>query len=212
MSRSQCAYCSAPATSVDHVPPKGIFGGERYNLRTVPACATHNNAQSRLDERFRDFLALTVGVATPETVELWDRTMRSLRRPQAAARKAELRSKMRRIAPQLWAIPIEYDAVRAVTERTARGLYFHHYGERLSPVADIQSGLIRDFPDLAEFVSDMARESVADGQFQYAYSRMDLYPSISCWVFVFHRRVITMAITDRALSDMLTERAEGTSS
>jgi hypothetical protein len=168
----------------------------------------HNNSQSKLDERFRNFLGLTVGVETPEKQELWGRTMRALKRPQARAQLEELRAKTQRLGPGIWSIPAEADVLREMTERVARGLYWLHYGTRLPLEVGVQAAWLREFPDLERFVSDMARESVANGQFQYAYSRMDAHRSVSCWVFVFHGKIVTMAITDRDLTDQLVEDAE----
>ena len=54
-----CYMCSAPKTSVEHVPPKGLFPKSKdlpagMNLRkqliTVPACDLHNTEKSHDDE------------------------------------------------------------------------------------------------------------------------------------------------------------------
>ncbi len=53
----RCYQCGAPATSVEHVPPKVFFPeikhvGEdvRKNLLTIPACKAHNEDYSQDDE------------------------------------------------------------------------------------------------------------------------------------------------------------------
>ena len=44
---SICVICGIrPATTVEHVPPKGFFKGYSGELRTVPACTTCNNSSS----------------------------------------------------------------------------------------------------------------------------------------------------------------------
>jgi hypothetical protein len=63
--RTRCAYCGAPATSVDHVPPKNLFPTDRTDMITVPACDEHNGKRSDLDERFRNYIATHIDDDTP---------------------------------------------------------------------------------------------------------------------------------------------------
>src|SRR2546426_1001654 len=77
-----CAYCgTAPATTRDHIPPKGTFPPPRPNdLITVPSCASCNQGASDRDERFRAYLSLHVGLDTPSTSRLWEPALRGIRR------------------------------------------------------------------------------------------------------------------------------------
>jgi len=50
-----CYYCGAPATSKEHVPPRGFFP-KGSDLITVPSCEIHNNDKSHIDETMRVFL------------------------------------------------------------------------------------------------------------------------------------------------------------
>lgn len=62
-----CYYCSAPATTREHVPPKCLFpkkGSEeepdfRSNLATVPSCDDHNHAKTHDDEYLRNILVMS---------------------------------------------------------------------------------------------------------------------------------------------------------
>ena len=64
---ANCYYCGAPATSVEHVPPRCIFPemkdssnvDYRKNLITVPSCDEHNSLKSKDDEYFFLVLMLT---------------------------------------------------------------------------------------------------------------------------------------------------------
>ena len=86
---------------------------------------------------------------------------------------------------------------RPVIERITRGLYWHKYrGERLPLEVEVKIEKLRIGDWLPEFVSDMNRFSVAGDQFLCAYNRMDDHPTISAWVYIFHRRVVAMALTD----------------
>ena len=57
----------------------------------------------------------------------------------------------------------------------------------------------------------MNRFGVGGDQFLCAYNRMDDHPTISLWVYVFHRRLVAMATTDETLSTWLIAefKAEG---
>lgn len=67
-----CIYCGKPATSDDHVPPKGLIRPvRRVNLWTVDACDACNRGASRDEEYFR---LMVVGALchTAEADELFD--------------------------------------------------------------------------------------------------------------------------------------------
>lgn len=84
-------------------------------------------------------------------------------------------------------------------EWITRGLYWHKYGgERLSLDLEMQIGQPRIGNWLPKFVSDMNRFRTGGGQFLCAYNRMDDHPTVSVWVYVFHRRLVALATTDLA--------------
>jgi hypothetical protein len=192
--RAHCAYCPAPSVSVDHVPPQSIFFVDRTNLITVPSCHEHNSSRSELDESFRNYVAMRVRNYTPATQALWDKMVRGVRRNR----------KLHHWRPDLSAfeVKIESDAFKPMIEWITRGLYWRVYrGDRLSlnVKSKIDELSIGDW--LPEFVSDMARFRAGGDQFFFACQRMDEHPTVSVWVYVFHRRLVAMAMTDTTLSD-----------
>ncbi len=196
--RLHCAYCGAPKVSEDHVPPKNLFPVDRTNLITVPACHEHNGKRSDLDEKFRNYVATRVGNETPTTHELLDKTIRGVTRNK----------KLHRWNPDLsqFEVKIESDAFKPMIEWITRGLYWHVYGgERLPLDIDMQIGQLRIGEWLPEFVSDMRRFRAGGDQFFCACQRMDDHPTVSVWVYVFHRRLIAMAMTAAALSEKLVD-------
>ncbi|SRR6266436_5899496 len=76
-----CAFCGkSPAKTKDHVPPKGIFPKPRPKLITVPACLRCNASSSKIEEAFRVYLSLRIGVNDETTSNLWNNeVMRTLR-------------------------------------------------------------------------------------------------------------------------------------
>jgi hypothetical protein len=52
--KGKCYWCGNPKASDEHVPPQNLFPkGFRIELITVPACKTHNEDFSKIDERIR---------------------------------------------------------------------------------------------------------------------------------------------------------------
>ena len=94
-------------------------------------------------------------------------------------------------------------------EWVTRGLYWHKYkGERLPLGIEMKIGQLRIGEWWPTFVSDMNCFRIGGDQFLCAYNRMDDYPTVSVWVYVFHRRLVAMATTDVALQDKLTAEAQ----
>ena len=202
--RLHCAYCGAPATSSDHVPPRSLFALDRTNLITVPSCDAHNGKRSGLDERFREFVSLYVSDETATTAALWETMARGIRRNKK--RQDEIRSG-RTFLSELnrFAIPVDATVVQPVLEQITRGLYWHCYKERLPQEVTIDARLMKvgDWM-LSDEIGSMARTSVADGQFLFLHQQVTPHPTISAWLYVFHRRMVGMAVTDPVLADQLT--------
>jgi hypothetical protein len=190
--RTRCAYCGAPATSVDHVPPKNLFPTNRRDLITVPACEEHNGKRSDLDEQFRNYIATHIGDDTPTAQELLQKTVRGLNRNKKLHQwRTEL---------DAYTVEIKSDCFKPMIDWITRGLYWHIYPEYRLPL-DITTriGQLRIGEWLPEFVSDMHKFATGGDQFFCACKRMDDYPTISVWIYIVHRRVVAMAMTDLAL-------------
>jgi hypothetical protein len=206
---THCAYCSAPSISIDHVPPRSIFTGERTNLITVPACHDHNGGRSDLDERFRNYVSMRVGTTSPATQALWSKVLRGI------GRNRKLKEKIR--GNMLWradlnrfVIKVDTNAFKPAIEWITRGLYWHEYqGGRLPFHIEMKIAEMRIGDWLPGFVSDMGRRRVGGDQFFYACKRMDEHPTASIWVYVFHRRLVAMVMTDVSLMDDLIAEETG---
>src|SRR4051812_18866897 len=78
--------CPAEATSVEHVPPRGLFPKEKdlpvgVNLRkqllTVPSCDLHNSEKSKEDTYLRNILVMNVPNNTTAQNHFFKAVMRS---------------------------------------------------------------------------------------------------------------------------------------
>jgi len=201
--RARCAYCGEAKTTDDHVPPRNIFTADRTNLITVPACDLHNGKRSGLDERFRDYVSLRVGNDTTTTQVLWERMARGVRKNRKR-REAFIRNSFWHPEFDAYEVKIESDAFKPMIEWITRGLYWHVYkGQRLPLDIQMEVHEMRIGEWLPGFISDMARAIIGKDQFLYACKRMDEHPSVSVWLYIFHRRLVAMAMTDRALADKI---------
>jgi hypothetical protein len=87
----ECAYCPAPATTEDHIPPQGIFAKGTPNKPWVPACRSCNGDAS-LDDEYMQRLSMLWGAdACKDAIEVGEKFMRSLKRPEAQGLQAEVR-------------------------------------------------------------------------------------------------------------------------
>lgn len=200
-------FCGkSPAETKDHIPPKGIFPRPRPELITVPACLRCNRGTSRIEEAFRVYLSLRVGVNSDVTSNLWKNdAMRTLshnprfrNRIIKATRPISVRSPAGIILAEkiggLWP-PEEHDPV---IEKIIRGLYFHHYREILGERVNIKIQWLRTSENLENWTRciDSSLEqlwtalpgagNVGAGHFRYCYARAIESPLHSTWLFDFY--------------------------
>ena len=204
---SVCVFCGkSPAKTRDHIPPKGIFPRPRPQLITVPACARCNRGTSRIEEAFRVYLSLRVGINNDATAKLWnDEAMRTLRHnPRLrniilrSTRTISVRSPAGIILGErqggLWP-PEVHDPI---VEKTIRGLYFYHYGEILGDRVHIKVQWLRTTEDLENWsrridpsVEQLWTElpgvgNVGTRYFRYRYATAIENPLHSAWLFDFY--------------------------
>lgn len=179
-----CYWCGAPASSGDHVPPQNLFPkGHRVNLVKVPACKTHNEAFSKLDERGRLFVQ--AGNENEFSQQVFkDKTLRGLKReghqglltgllknafPATLDGRETIEFKVSKVDAELY------------FEKIVRGLYFHHYKEVFDgEIRTVCSNLPHPELDLKEiisvfesFKSDMTEAQCDNPEvFRYWYGRL----------------------------------------
>jgi hypothetical protein len=200
MPRDQiCAICGKrPATTRDHVPPRGIFAEPRpRDLITVPACLFCNHGYSKEDEAFRVYLSLHVGSDTQTTRNLWkDQALGTLKHNRRlrrtileSVRTTDLTTKSGLIYGQGFTVPWDSNVHDKVIERIIRGLHFHHFGEILPSDVQVKVHWLKELPpEFVDAAQPLATNSIADGDFAYRYQRSASDPKQSIWLFQFYRR------------------------
>ena len=150
-----CVICgTAPATTDEHVPPRGFFKGLSGQFRTVPACSACNNGSSKDDEELRFFISAQIGKQTEGAKLLWEKGAH-----KSALRSTQLRSKfmstLREVPVVLpsgeisnrLAFLIPVALYQRVFERVTRGLFFWHTGTILSSDTSVKVYLLTGTPD-----------------------------------------------------------------
>ncbi len=202
-----CAFCGKlPAKTRDHIPPKGIFPRPRPQLITVPACARCNRRTSKIEEAFRVYLSLRVGINNDATAKLWkDEAMRTLRhnprlrnRILRSTRTISVRSPAGIILGERQGGPWPPEVHDPIVEKTIRGLYFYHYREILGDRVHIKVQWLRTTEDLENWsrrvppsVEQLWTElpgagNVGTGYFRYRYATAIENPLHSAWLFDFY--------------------------
>lgn len=188
-----CCLCgAAPASTRDHVPPRGFFKGSTAGLQliTVPACQACNNGASADDEEMRIYLAMEAGKPTAEAAAMWDQgALKSLKRKQA------LQGQIGRTAAEVkdpatgeerLAFMIPADVVHRVMSRIARGLHFHHLGQPLPASVSAKVDKAENGTDLqAGDLALLNHGAVGGAAFRYAWG-VDQDGVSGLWVLQFH--------------------------
>jgi hypothetical protein len=202
-----CVFCGkSPAKTRDHIPPKGIFARPRPAMITVPACLRCNRSISKIEEAFRVYLSLRVGINNDSTSKLWnDEVMRTLKHnPRLRNRIIRsmgplgVRSPAGIILTEGIGGPWPSAAHDPIIEKTIRGLYFHHYSEILADRVRIKVQWLRTLEDIENWsrridpsVEPLWTElpgagNVGAGFFRYRYARAIESPLHSVWLFDFY--------------------------
>ena len=200
-----CVLCGArPATTRDHVPPRGFFKGLQADFITVPACAECNQGASSDDEDMRFFVSMQVGKQPPGAASLWnDGALKSVKR------KTSLREQVTETAREVrvtdWqgltttkvAVLVPARIYDSVFGRITRGLYFFHTGKILNPATPIEVAPLTSPPDETE-ISALQTGQIADGAFSYWFGIAAEEPTSSLWVYRFYGLHWVHASTGRA--------------
>ncbi len=141
-----CYMCAAEATSVEHVPPRGLFPKQKdlpsgVNLRkqliTVPSCDLHNSEKSKEDTYLRNILVMNVPNNTTAQNHFLKAVTRSYQQRPALLNSiantqvpVEVEDSTTGQRQQTLAVRVDESRLNNVLGMMARALYFHHFGTR----------------------------------------------------------------------------------
>lgn len=191
-----CVICGVnPATTVEHVPPRGFFKGLSGQFRTVPACGSCNNGSSKDDEELRLYISLQIGKQTEGAKVLWEKGAH-----KSVLRSSQLRSAFmstlrevpvtlpnNEVAKQLeFLVPVEL--YQRVFERVTRGLFFWHTGTILFKDISVKVQLLVGAPDLdSTDIRALEAHTVAEGAFEYRFGVDPEDNRNTIWFFRVHQ-------------------------
>jgi hypothetical protein len=221
-----CVYCgNTRRLTKDHVPPKALWASPRpSDLVLVPACGECNGAASKDDEYFKMMLVMKAGSGEhPEIKALGPSVMRALSRPekvglrkhlQKSIQLEDLRSKAGLYLGRVPVMDVNLQRLDRVIARVTRGLYWHHFGERLRTDCAVavfsESGLSALGVDEWAQVHGITGSLLASEEHRigrdgvrYWYSMTEV-PQAGAWLFEFFKDVRFLALTmpKSALADV----------
>jgi hypothetical protein len=144
-----CCYCGAPATTVDHCPPRALFENRRWPIgHDFPCCLSCNQAGRRSEQIAVALLRTSLRKATED--QIWQRTIQSLKvnRPEIIAEwrefsrndqrrlfrekfGTEMGDALRRMQYGIIALgPHTVAAVEDLLLRLGQALFYKHMGRR----------------------------------------------------------------------------------
>jgi hypothetical protein len=193
-----CAICGKnPATTRDHIPPKGIFPKPRpSDLITIPACGPCNKSTSDFDEVFKVFMGIAAGhgpegerMFKEQTVDTLQHNQRLKKEIAGTFRNVFVKTPGGIILGKKPAVLLNSKAHDQIIEKTIRGLHFHHTGNILGDQADIS---INWHYSLTEKMYKMSMSwmtgVVGNGQFIYKFFTHPEEPLASVWILQFFNR------------------------
>jgi len=193
---SVCVICGIrPATTAEHVPPKGFFKGTVGQFRTVPACSICNNGSSADDESLRNYISAQIGKQTTGSKYLWE-----IGAHKSLLRSTKIRSALLSTLQEVGVVNedgstttrlaflVPVSLYQRVFERVTRGLHFLHTGKILPIDIPVQINLLTDAPDLSspEF-KIFEKHSIAADAFEYRFVLDPEDHSNGVWLFTIHR-------------------------
>ena len=202
MSNDICAFCGKQAVTDDHVPPKCLFPKPRpTNLITVRACKACNEGAKLDDEYFRD--AILTGIDEQRFPEAMALSVRKIEEMGAdpkkrgygwatykSVRTVEVYTAAGIYLGDAGARELDLDRMLRTIEKCVRGLYFHHFQERIPEDCEVTIEHHQNVEpdDIREIPTNLAWQPLQDignGAFVYTYTRAQDSP-LSLWLLKFY--------------------------
>lgn len=205
--------CGEPATTRDHVPPRGIFS-KPYpkNLLTVPACQRCNEGSKLDDEYFRTMVAAASRDSAQSKLLLAQKIIPGVREKPALAIQILKASVWKHVTTKdgkterIPELTIEVSRIQRVIEKIIKGLYWKHIGEKFPSDCSIDSYTFLYLPDLPEPIGEnllsLPINNIGDGSyFSYRY-HVDQTTSEGVWLLLFFGRCLFVVQTFKGDVDL----------
>lgn len=207
---SICVICGIrPATTSEHIPPRGFFKGIIGQFRTVPACDICNKGSSADDETLRNYISLQIGKQTIGAEKLWEEgTYKSLKRSKKirteflnSSHEVKVRNEDGIVNNRLLFFVPE-NLYQRIFEKITRGLFFWHTEQILPANIPVKISLLIQAPNLDE-LKDFEIETIAEDAFVYRFAFGSEGHHNSLWLFCIHNSHWVQASTGILVFDCL---------
>jgi hypothetical protein len=213
INEERCTFCSARASTKDHIPPKSLFKtSPPDNLITIPACLSCNHDASQDDEWFRNYLISDDRIKNhPESKELNKALERSLQRPQSIGLRETMNRSLKRFPlitqsglyyGEGMALASDFTRESKVLTRIMKGLYYHEL-QKHHPIDNgnfVYSSNKIYSPDplvrkerhekIMELIKDIKNEPlriIGNDVFSYKWGMAKDNPKATFWVLIFFK-------------------------
>lgn len=200
-----CYLCGQKATTRDHIPPASIFPKPRpSNLTTVPSCRPCNEDAQLDDEYFR--LVVTTGSPDSNVAQTLvnSKIIRQFKRRRAllvefmrgAIDRIEVRSPGGIILGHEPGFRFDRSRVQKIIDKTVRGLFYHHYDQRLPDDYVVRDYILNPVVDEAIFQElELAYNETEDKVFIHLFGHAVEDPNCTMWVLVFYGSTVFVVDT-----------------
>jgi hypothetical protein len=194
-----CVYCGGEAGTDEHVPPTSLFEGSPVDRITVRACEGCNGGKNEAEEKFRQIVSISAGVASDVERQLWRRTLRGLQKNRRHMREIAQRSTPIAGSEAMF-VRFPAEEMTDVPSRIVRSLYFHE--RRATLPKDAQITVDHIWPTTLEIflatVPGMKEGRIGGDQFVYRFAINDDEPLESFWQLAFQRSLFLECMTGPA--------------
>ena len=199
--KGTCIYCSKPAETADHVPPRNLFPKDRRNgLQSVPACKECNEGFSKDDEYFRLFITGHSEHSKSARLILGGEVQRSVKYKPAMAREfiqnlhiEDVRTKSGVYTGKKMSVTTLTPEMKRrhfnVIARIARALLFLRYRELVPKEYEIKTLLLSDAKIKELLPSMLIEQPGSTGDiFHYIHSK-EPNSVASIWLMCFYDKI-----------------------
>lgn len=198
-----CVYCGKNATTIDHVPPKGLFAKPRPPLLKIPACNSCNQGYKLDDEYFKSMLNLKRESSDhSEVLKLKDKFIKAIAHPKARKFINRLIKNTSLIDDfsdsgvylgQEYAYTVSKTRLDRIAARCISALIYKHFNE-LSINYEIEAYSI-DWSNNNQTISSLIEElingdiyeiGIDRNVFHYTFMRAVDSPETSVWLLSFY--------------------------
>lgn len=204
---SICVFCGRSASTMDHVPPEGIFPDPKpRDLITVPACNDCNEGSSKDDEYFRAIITTAEGnnefaaqLVNQKIIPRFRRKPALLKSIMRDAKKIDVYSEGGIYLGKYPAIPCKPQRIQAVVEKIIRGLFWHETKMVLGTDYEVRRFLFNPNFDVQKkrAIASLTLKNVGDGRvFSYRCLFDEKDKRTSCWWLMFYDATLLMTLTE----------------